>query len=139
MTKPKNYPRFKGHRFSPTIIQYAVWLYFRFNLSLRDVEDFLAQRGIIFGHETVRFWVAKFGRKYAKLIGCERPQVGDKWHLDEVVIGIREKKHWLWRAGDQHGNSLELLVQSHRNKKTAKQFHAQTEEAIRCAQGDDHR
>jgi putative transposase len=115
MTKPKNYPGFKGPRFPPEIIQYAVWLYFRFSLSLRDVEDLLAQRGIIVSHETVRFWVAKFGRQYAKSIRRDRPQVGDKWHLDEVVIGIRGKKHWLWRAVDQHGSSLELQVQSRRN------------------------
>jgi putative transposase len=120
MTKPKNHPGFKGPRFPPEIIQYAVWLYFRFSLSLRDVEDLLVQRGIIVGHETVRFWVAKFGRQYAKSIRRDRPQVGDKWHLDEVVIGIRGKKHWLWCSVDQHGSSLELLVQSRRNTKAAK-------------------
>ena len=122
MTKPKNCPGFKGHRFPPEIIEYAVWLYFRFSLSLRDVEDLLAQRGVMISHETVRFWVTKFGRQYAKSIRRDRPQVGDKWHLDEVVIGIRGKKHWLWRAVDQHGNSLELLVQSRRNTKAAKRF-----------------
>jgi len=122
MTKRKNYTGFKGHRFPPEIIESAVWLYFRFSLSLRDVEDFQAQRGIIVSHESVRFWVAKFGRQYAKSIRRNRPQVGDKWHLDEVVIGICGKKHWLWRAVDQHGNSLELLVQRRRNPQAAKRF-----------------
>jgi len=88
MTKRKNSPGFKGHRFSPAIIEYEVWLYFRFSLSLRDVEALLTQRGIIVSHETVRLWVAKFGRQYAQSIRRDRSQVGDKWHLDEVVIGI---------------------------------------------------
>lgn len=88
MTKRKNSPGFKGHRVPPTIIEYAVWQYFRFSLSLRDVEDLLAQRGIIVSHESVRFWVENFGRQNAQSIRRDRPQVGDKWHLDEVVIGI---------------------------------------------------
>ncbi len=120
MTKRKNTPGFKGHRFPPEIIEYAVWLYFRFSLSLRDVEDLLSERGIIASHETIRFWVVKFGRQYAKSIRRDRPPVGDKWHLDEVVITIRGKKHWLWRAVDQNGNALEILVQSRRNTKAAK-------------------
>ena len=122
MTKRKNSPGFKGHRFPPEIIEYAVWLYFRFSLSLRDVEDLLAERGITVSHETVRFWVNKFGCQYAKSIRKNRPGVGDKWHLDEVVISIRGKKYWLWRAVDQNGNALEILVQSRRNTKAAKRF-----------------
>lgn len=122
MTKRKNFSGFKGHRFPSEIIEYAVWLYFRFSLSLRDVEDLLAQRGIIVSHETVRFWVIKFGRQYAKSIKRDRPAVGDKWHLDEIVIPIRGKKHWPWRAVDQHGNALETLVQSRRNTQAAKRF-----------------
>lgn len=117
MIKRKNSRGFKGHRLPPGI---AVWLYFRFSLSLRDVEDLLAERGIIVSHETVRFWVVKFGCQYAKSIRRDRPRVGDKWHLDEVVIGVCGKKHWLWRALDQHGNSLDILVQSRRNTKAAK-------------------
>jgi len=122
MTKRKNTPGFKDHRFPPEIIEHAVWLYFRFSLSLRDVEDLLAERGVVVSHETVRFWVTKFGRQYAKSIRRDRPQVGDKWHLDEVVIGVQGKKHWLWRAVDQNGNSLDILVQSRRNKQAAKRF-----------------
>lgn len=122
MIKRKNSRGFEGHRFPPEIIEYAVWLYFRFSLSLRDVEDLLAERGIIVSHETVRFWVIKFGRQYAKSIRRDRPRAGDKWHLDEVAISICGKKQWLWRAVDQHGNSLEILVQSRRNTKAAKRF-----------------
>ena len=97
-------------------------MYFRFSLNLLDVEDLLAKRQIIVSHETVRLWVAKFGRQYAQSIRRDRPQVGDKWHLDEVMIGIRGKKYWLWRAVDQNGNSLEILVQNHRNTEAAKRF-----------------
>lgn len=122
MTKPKNHPGFKGHRVPPEIIEYTVWLYFRFSLSLRDVENSLSERGIIVSHETVRFWAARFGRQYAKSFRRDRPQVGNKWYLDEVVIGIHGEKNWLWRAVDQDGNSLELLVQSRRNTKAAKRF-----------------
>jgi len=81
-----------------------------------------SERGITVSHETIRFWVVKFGRQYAKSIRRDRPQVGDKWHLDEVVISIRGEKHWLWRAVDQRGHSLEVLVQSRRNTKAAKRF-----------------
>lgn len=122
MIKSKNSPSFKGHRFPPEIIEYAVWLYFRFSLSLRDVEDLLAERGIIVSHETIRFWVGKFGQQYAKSIRRDRPLVGDKWHLDEVVISICGKKHWLWRAVDQYGMTLAILVQSRRNTQAAKRF-----------------
>ena len=106
MTKRKNSPGFKGHRFPPEINEYAVWLYFRLSLILRGIEDLVAERGIVVSHETVRFWVVKFGRQYAKSIRRDRPRVGDKWHLDEVVILICGKKQWLWRAVDQYGNSL---------------------------------
>ncbi|MGR3661888.1 MAG: IS6 family transposase [Paracoccaceae bacterium] len=122
MTKRKNSLGFKGHRFPPEIIEYAVWLCFRFGLGMRDVEDLLAECGITVSHETIRFWVVKFGRQYAKLIRRDRPPVSDIWHLDEVVISIRGKKHWLWRAVDQNWNSLELLVQSRRNTKAAMRF-----------------
>jgi putative transposase len=92
MTKRNNRPGFRDHRFPSEIIEHGVWLYDRFSLSLRDVEDILAERGIIVSHETIRFWVTKFGRLYAKSIRRDRPPVGDKWHLDEVVISIRGKK-----------------------------------------------
>jgi putative transposase len=104
--------RYTGHRFPPEIISHAVWLYYRFPLSLRMVEEMLAARGIIVSHETVRQWALKFGRQFANEIRRRLPQAGDKWHLDEVAIKIAGKAHWLWRAVDQHGIVLDVLVQA---------------------------
>tara|TARA_R110002126_G_scaffold165653_2_gene313495 strand:+ start:2299 stop:2814 length:516 start_codon:yes stop_codon:yes gene_type:complete len=122
MTKPKHSGAFKDHRFPPEIIAYAVWAYYRFPLSLRDVEDLLAERGIIVSYETIRKWVSKFGRQYANAIRRDRPTPSDKWHLDEVVLPIRGKKYWLWRAIDSNGDVLDILVQSRRNKRAADKF-----------------
>jgi transposase len=91
MTKPKQSGAFSGHRFPPEIIAYAVWAYHRFPMSLRDVEDLLAARGVVVSYETIRAWVAKFGLQYAKAICRDRPKVADKWHLDEVVPPINSK------------------------------------------------
>ncbi len=113
---------FKGHRFPAEIISHAVWLYFRFALSFRDVEDLLAERGIVVSHESIRAWVGKFGHKYASVIRRNRPAPADKWHLDEVVIMIQGKKYWLWRAIDSKGAVLDILVQSRRNAKAADRF-----------------
>ena len=113
---------FKGHRFPAEIISHAVWLYFRFSLSFRDVEDLLAERGIMVSHESIRAWVGKFGHKYAGVIRRTRPAPADKWHLDEVVIVIRGKKYWLWRAIDAKGDVLDILVQSRRNTRAADRF-----------------
>ncbi|PQV56086.1 putative transposase [Defluviimonas denitrificans] len=110
MSTPNLYRR---HRFPPDLIAHAVWLYFRFPLSLRMVEDLLAQRGIIVSHQMVRAWAEKFGRSIANTI--RRRSTGrfdDKWHLDEVVVSIGGRKHWLWRAVDQAGFVLDVLVQS---------------------------
>jgi putative transposase len=114
-------PNYKGFRFPSEIISHAVWLYFRFSLSYRDVEELLAQRGIVVTYETVRQWCLKFGQTYANELR-RRPQCGDTWHMDEMVLTIRGKKHYLWRAVDQDGNVLDILVQSRRNKKAAKRF-----------------
>ncbi|MGY9030398.1 MAG: IS6 family transposase, partial [Rhodobacterales bacterium] len=122
MTKAKHSGAFKGHRFPPEFIAYAVWSYFRFPLSLRDVEDLFAARGIIVSYETIRKWVGKFGTKYAASIRRDRPAPSDKWHLDEVVIPIRGRKFWLWRAIDSNGDVLDILVQSRRNTRAAKRF-----------------
>ncbi len=108
------------HRFPAEVISHAIWLYFRFPLSLRMVEEMLAARGILVSHETVRQWALKFGQNFANRIRRRLPVPGDKWHLDEVVISISGKKHWLWRAVDQHGAVLDVLVQSRRNAKAAK-------------------
>src|SRR5512142_767903 len=113
---------YKGFRFPSEIISHAVWLYFRFSLSFRDVEELLAQRGIVVTHETVRQWGLKFGQTYANELRRRRPRCGDIWHMDEVVLTICGKKHYLWRAVDQDGNVLDILVQSRRNKKAAKRF-----------------
>ena len=118
-TRPSRYVR---HRFPAEVISHAVWLYFRFPLSLRMVEEMLAARGILVSHETVRQWALKFGQDFATQIRRRLPAPGDKWHLDEVVISIAGKRHWLWRAVDQHGVVLDILVQSRRNAKAAKRL-----------------
>jgi putative transposase len=115
-------PSYAGYRFPPEIISHAVWLYFRFPLSLRMVDELLAARGIIVSHETVRQWALKFGQGFAKQIRRRLPVAGDKWHLDEVVLTIAGVKHWLWRAVDQNGMVLDILVQSRRDTRAAKRL-----------------
>ena len=115
-------PSYKRHRFPPAIIGHAVWLYFRFALSYRDVEELLAERGVIVTYETIRQWCRKFGQPYANELRRRRPRPGDKWHLDEVFVGIHGVQHYLWRAVDQDGTVLDILVQSRRDKAAAKQF-----------------
>ena len=99
-----------------------MWLYFRFPLSLRMVEEMLAARGIGVSHETVRQWARKFGQAFANQIRRRLPRAGDKWHLDEVEVKIAGQKHWLWRAVDQDGVVLDVLVQSRRDKLAAKRL-----------------
>jgi len=113
---------YKGHRFPHEIISHAVWLYFRFSLSYRDVEDLLADRGITVTYETVRQWCLKFGQQYANQLRRRRAKTGEKWHLDEVFLKINGKTSYLWRAVDQDGTVLDILVQSRRNKAAAKKF-----------------
>src|SRR3954468_23957660 len=113
---------YAGYRFPGEIISQAVWLYFRFPLSLRMVEEMLAARGIDVSHETVRQWGLKFGQDFANQIRRRLPGPGDKWHLDEVCLMIRGQKHWLWRAVDQDGVVLDVLVQSRRDKQAAKRL-----------------
>src|SRR5687768_107634 len=121
MTSPTK-PSYAGHRCPPEVIGHAVWLYFRFPLGLRMVEELLAARGIIVSHETVRQWGLKFGQAFANQVRRRLPCPGDKWHLDEVVIKIAGKKHWLWRDVDQDGFVLDVLVQSRRDKRAAKRL-----------------
>jgi len=111
---------YKRHRFPPQIIAHAVWLYFRFPLSLRLVEEMLLERGIVVSYETVRRWAMKFGPAYARRLRRKTPSPRDIWHLDEVVISIAGRKHWLWRAVDQDGYVLDEILQSHRNTKATK-------------------
>jgi putative transposase len=106
-------------RFPPSVIQQAVWLYFRFPLSYRDVEDLLAERGIDVSYETVRRWALKFGRAYARKLRRKRARPDDRWHLDEVFVPINGKRMYLWRAVDSEGEVLDILVQSRGNKKAA--------------------
>lgn len=121
MTEARD-PLYHRHRFPAEIIAEAVWLYFRFPLSLRMVEDMLAYRGIIVTHQTIRNWAEKFGRDYASRIRRRAPRFDDKWHLDEIVITINGRKHFLWRAVDQDGFVLDVLVQSRRDTKAAKRL-----------------
>jgi len=120
--KSPRHSRYARHRFPPEVISHAVWVYFRFPLSLRMVEEMLAARGILVSHETVRQWALKFGQSFAHQIRRRLPAPGDKWHLDEVSAIIAGKKHWLWRAVDQHGAVLDILVQSRRNATAAKRL-----------------
>src|SRR3954466_5556731 len=121
MTQPIT-PSYAGHRFPPEVISHAVWLYFRFPLGLRMVEELLAARGITVSHETVRRWGLKFGQAFANEIRRRLPRPGAKGHLDEGEIKIAGKKHWLWRAVDQEGTVLDVLVQSRRDKRAAKRL-----------------
>ena len=114
--RPISYAR---HRFPPEIIQHAIWLYFRFALSYRDVEDMLAERGVDVSYETIRRWVLKFGCIYAERIRQRRPRPSDQWHLDEVFLKIGGKTVYLWRAVDDEGEVLDILVQSKRDRKAA--------------------
>jgi len=114
--------RLKGFRFPRSVIGYAVWTYHRFALSLRDGEDLLAARGITVSYETVQDWAARFGVQFAAKVRHDRPRPADKWHLDEVVVPIKGRKHCLWRAIDSNGDVLDILVQSRRDKAAAMRF-----------------
>ena len=120
MNIPTIMSRLKGFRYPREVIAYAAWAYHRLALSTADVEDLLAARGVIVSRETVRLWVNRFGRHFSDCIRRDRPRPNDKWHMDEVVITIRGKKHWLWRAIDANGDVLDILIQTRRNAKAAK-------------------
>ncbi len=122
MNIPIDLPRLKGFRYPREIIAYAVWAYHRLALSTADVEDLLAARSVIVSREAIRLWVNRFGQHFANCIRRDRPRPNNKWHMDEVVITIRGKKHWLWRAIDADGDVLDILVQTRRNAKSAKRF-----------------
>jgi putative transposase len=119
MTQPVSYKR---HRFPPQIIAHAVWLYFRFPLDLRLVEEMLLERGILVSYETVRRWALKFGSAYARHLRRKAPSRRDIWHLDEVVVTITGQKHWLWRAVDQDGYVHDEIVQTRRDTKASKRL-----------------
>src|SRR4051794_25772498 len=113
---------YRGFRFPAEIIEHAVWLYHCFSLSLRDVETILAARGVVVSYESIREWSLRFGRLFANALKRRRPRPGDKWFINEVFLRIGGKLHYLWRAVDQDGHVLGILVQSRRNAKAAKRF-----------------
>lgn len=113
---------YKRHRFPPDIISYAVWLYYRFNLSHRDIEDLLAERGITVSHESVRLWCIKFGAKYASRLKRRHKGYGDTFYIDEIFVKIRGKQHYLWRAVDQDGEVVDVFLQTKRDGAAAKRF-----------------
>jgi putative transposase len=117
--EPATYP---GYRFPAEIISYAIWLYHVFGLSFREVELILAERGVTVSHESIRQWCLKFGADFARKLRQRRPKPGDTWHLDEVFLKINGELHYLWRAVDQHGVVLDILVQDRRNATAAKRF-----------------
>ena len=115
-------PTYRGYRFHPEIISRAVWLYYRFGLSFRDVEDLLAERGVTVTYEAIRQWCLTFGLDYARRLRHRRGRLGDTWYLDELFVKIQGRQQYLWRAVDEEGDVLDILVQSRRNKRAAKRF-----------------
>ena len=113
---------YKRHRFPPDIISYAVWLYFRFNLSHRDVEDLLAERGITISREAIRLWCIKFGAIYTRKLKRKHRGYGDTFYIDEVFVKLNSKQHYLWRAVDQDGEVLDVYLQAKRDGTAAKRF-----------------
>ena len=114
--------RYRGHRFPREIISYAIWFYYRFAVSFRDVEEAMASRGVLVSYETVRRWCDKFGHLYTKALRKRRAPTGDKWHLDEVFLKINGVRHYLWRAVDQNGVVIDILVQPKRDRFAAMRF-----------------
>jgi putative transposase len=113
---------YKRHRFPPDIISYAVWLYFKFNLSHRDIEDLLAERGITVSHEAIRLWCIKFGAIYARRLKRKHRGYGDTFYIDEVFVKINGEQHYLWRAVDQDGEVVDVFLQARRDGPAAKRF-----------------
>ena len=115
-------PSYHGYRFPPAIISHAIWLYHRFCLSFRDVEDLLAERGIIVSYESIRQWCRKFGPAYARALKRRQGRMGDTWHLDELFVTIQGQRQYLWRAVDQDGDVIDILLQPRRDRRAAERF-----------------
>ena len=120
MNSPRS--RYRGHRFPPEIIGYALWVYHRFCLSFRDVEDLLAERGIIVSYEAIRQWCWKFGPDYARRLKKKQGRLGDTWFLDELFVRINGQQQYLWRAVDLDGDVIDILLQSRRDQRAAERF-----------------
>ncbi len=123
---------YKCHRFPPSIIQHAVWLYYRFNLSIRDVEDLLAERNISVSYEAIRLWINKFGHDFTKRMRRRHTGFGDTYFLDEVLVKIRGKIHYLWRAVDQDGEVVDIYLQKRRDATAAKRFFQRFLNSVVC-------
>ncbi|PWI08823.1 IS6 family transposase [Streptomyces sp. NWU339] len=119
---PSTPPSYKNHRYPAEVIAHCVWLYFRFPLSFREVEELMLQRGVIVSYETVRRWCMKFGQAYANGLRRRRPRPRDTWHLDEVFVRINGELKYLWRAGGGDGTVLDILVQNRRDEAAARRF-----------------
>ncbi len=113
---------YHGYRFPPEIISHAVWLYHRFSLSFRDVEDLLAERGLTVSYEAIRQWCRTFGPQYARRLNRRQGRLGDTWHLDEVFVTIQGRRQYLWRAVDQDGDVIDIFLQPRRDQRAAKRF-----------------
>ena len=113
---------YSGYRFPPDIIQRAVWMYLRFTLSFRDVEELLAERGIVVTYERIRCWVLTFGPVIARRLRARRPKPHSRWHLDEMVVHVGGKQMYLWRAVDAEGEVLDVLVQAKRDTNAARKL-----------------
>jgi putative transposase len=113
---------YRGHRFPRELISYAVWFYYRFPVSFRDTEEAMASRGVLVSYETIRQWCEKFGHLYVAALRKRRARPGDKWHLDEVFLKINGERHYLWRAVDQNGVVIDILVQPKRDRFAAIRF-----------------
>ena len=130
--------RYRGHRFPPEIIGYAVWVYHRFCLSFRDVEDLLAERGIIVSYEAIRQWCWKFGDDYARRLKKKQGRLGDTWYLDELFVRINGQQQYLWRAVDQDGDVIDILRQSRRDQSCSRAVPSQIVARSRQATIPDH-
>ena len=128
-------PAYHGYRFPPEIISDAVWLYHCFSLSFRDVEDLLTERGITVTYESIHQWCLRFGPQYARRLKRRQGRLGDTWHLDELFVTIRGRRHYLWRAVDQDGDVIDIFLQPRRDQRAAKRFFHK----LLCGQGGEPR
>jgi putative transposase len=126
-------PSYHGYRFPLEIISHAVWLYHRFCLSFRDTEDLLAQRGITVSYEAIRQWCRTFGPVYARRLRRRQGRLGDTWHLDELFVTIQGRQQYLWRAVDQDGDVIDILVQPRRDRRAAERFFRKLLKGQGCA------